>query len=470
MKNQPFVVKLIGFVVAACFLTAFLCCGGNAFLSIKVTIDRSADELYGRAATLSVLCARYVEGSALYDMLYPFLAGELRGARIYIYDAQGSVLLWPGEDKSDNPGAQYATIVGEVLSGSARSDSIHVLRGEVAVAVPLTDSLERTEGVVVLARQTDQVKLTVRRLTGMMIFAALAASVLMIVPAVFAARAIAKPINQISAAATRMGNGDFSGRLHVSGSLEIAELAANLNRMADELSALEQTRRDYVANVSHELRTPIASIRSLAETLNDGIVTDEQERNRYYGYILRESSRMGSLINDLLELSRLQSGGVALEREPFDLNALLTEITEDMALAASYSDIGLSYEPASLPLCDSNADRVKQVLVALMDNAVKYAPDDTAVRVNASSACGMITVTVTNPGHIADEDIPHLFERFYKADKAHSGNGTGLGLAIAKEIVTLLGGAIGVRNTETDVEFFVSLPVADCAGKDIVLS
>lgn len=470
MKELPFFAKLLCFLVAACFLTAFLCCAVNAVSSVRVTVERSAEELYGRAQTLSVLCARYVEGGVIYDMFYRFLAGELRGVHIYVFDSQGTALLWSEEGNDSLPGSRYAAIVGDVLSGSMRSDSIHALRGEIAVAVPLTDSLGRTEGAVVLVRQTAQVRKTIRRLTGLMLLSAAVASLLMTVPAVFASRAIAKPIKRISTVAAGMGSGDFSQRLEETGSMEIAELAANLNRMAEKLSQLEQTRRDYVANVSHELRTPIASIRSLAETLNDGIVTDESERERYYGYILRESSRMSTLIDDLLELSRLQSGSVALERSPFDLSALLKELTEDMALTASYSGIGLTYAENTIPFCDSNADRIRQVLVALIDNAVKYAPDDTSVKVAARAEGARIRVTVRNEGHIDEADLPHLFERFYKADKAHTGNGTGLGLAIAKEIVTRLGGIIGARNDREEVEFYMELPAAHCAGGETMLS
>ena len=471
MKKCPFFITLLCLLVATCFLTAFLCCTVNAVSSIRITVDRSAEELYGRAVTLSDLCVLYLEGNILYEMLHKFLSGELRGVRLYIFDAQGSVVLWPDEeDEEELPGSAYADIVGNVLSGDDRSDSIHIVKGEIAVAVPLTDSLSRTEGAVVLARQTKEVQMTLRRLTRWMLICAFAASIIMILPAFFASRAVAKPIKRISAAAVAFGNGDFSSRLEETGSLEIAELAACLNRMADELSQLEQTRRDYVANVSHELRTPIASIRSLAETLNDGIVTDEQERSRYYGYILRESSRMSALINDLLELSRLQSGSVALVCEPFDLNKLLREVTEDMALTASYSGITLTYTETELPLCFSNADRIRQVLVALIDNAVKYAPDDSFVTVSAVPQNKTLRVSVKNVGTIAQEDITHLFERFYKADKAHSGKGTGLGLAIAKEIITRLDGTIGVRNVEGEVEFYINLPAADCAKEQLVLS
>ena len=221
---------------------------------------------------------------------------------------------------------------------------------------------------------------------------------------------------------------------------------------------LEQTRRDYVANVSHELRTPIASIRSLAETLNDGLVSSEDDRNRYYGYILRESMRMTRLINDLLELSRLQSGGVALEKLPFDLTALLREVTERTSVIASYSGIGLCLEPVEDGLwVNSNRDRIEQVLVALLDNAIKYSPDEGTVRVQAETSGNRILVSVFNTGRIDEKDLPHLFERFYKADASHHGGGTGLGLAIVREVLVQLGEKIWAENDGNETVFRFTL-------------
>ncbi len=225
-----------------------------------------------------------------------------------------------------------------------------------------------------------------------------------------------------------------------------------------EYERLEQTRRDYVANVSHELRTPISSIRSLAEALNDGLVKTDEDRARYYGYILRESLRLSRLINDLLELSRLQSGTVSIEKDAFDLDALLFEVTERMRMSASYSGISLRYTRAVLPKAFSNRDRIEQVLVSLIDNAIKYADDDGSVTVEAVQAADKLLVRVRDTGRIADKDLPHLFERFYKADVSHSEGGTGLGLAITQEILTRLGESIAARNdgNEAILEFTVA--------------
>ena len=234
-----------------------------------------------------------------------------------------------------------------------------------------------------------------------------------------------------------------------------------------EYERLEQTRRDYVANVSHELRTPIASIRSLAEALNDGLIKTDDDRSRYYSYILRESMRLSRLINDLLELSRLQSGAVALEKQAFSLEDLIGDVTERMRIPASDSGIELVYEHKPLPKAFSNRDRVEQVLVALVDNAVKYAVDDGTVTVSAKAVGERIAVSVRNTGHIDDRDLPHIFDRFYKADASHSEGGTGLGLAITKELLLRLGESIEARNDGQDAVMTFTVACAEKGGDEI---
>ena len=241
--------------------------------------------------------------------------------------------------------------------------------------------------------------------------------------------------------------------LVVSLSQETSELAPGTVIVAQDVTAaerLEQTRKDYVANVSHELRTPIASIRSLSEALNDGLVRNEEDRSRYYGYILRESMRLARLINDLLELSRIQSGSVALEQTRFALDGLIDEVVEQTRLTASYSGIQVleQWETEKPVLVRSNIDRIEQVLVALVDNAIKFALDDGSIilQIKRDDAAGKAIVSVKNTGHIPDEHLPHLFERFYKADTAHSDGGTGLGLAIVQEILSHLGETVTAEN------------------------
>ncbi len=216
-----------------------------------------------------------------------------------------------------------------------------------------------------------------------------------------------------------------------------------------ETERLEQTRKDYVANVSHELRTPLSSIRGLTEALNDGMIKTPEARTRYYGYILRECMRLSRLIDDLLELSRLQSGNVALKKEAFSLTPLLQDVQMRYQTMADEMDIHLCVQmPAQSPIVYSNSDRIEQVLIILLDNAFKFTPEDGTVYIELHEEADRVLVSVRDTGcGIEKEDLPNVFERFYKADKAHTGHGTGLGLSIAREIMGLLGETIGVQST-----------------------
>ncbi len=238
---------------------------------------------------------------------------------------------------------------------------------------------------------------------------------------------------------------------------EIAGAVAMIQNITEEMR-LEQTRRDYVANVSHELRTPTASIRGLAEALNDGLVKKNEDSQRYYGYILRESIRLSRLIDDLLELSRLQSRAVALKKCDFELNPLLVGLAERFSIAAMESGLEFLYLPVNAKLTvHTNKDRVEQILVILLDNAVKYAVDGGRVRLFAEESVESLILSVCSTGEIPKEHLPHLFERFYKVDNAHAEQGTGLGLAIASEIILMLGERIWVENCNKETCFRFTL-------------
>lgn len=234
------------------------------------------------------------------------------------------------------------------------------------------------------------------------------------------------------------------------------EGAVMLIRDITEASRLEQTRTEYVANVSHELRTPIASIRGLADALNDGLVKKDEDKARYYGYILRESMRLSRLIDDLLELSRLQSGTIAFKKQFISINELIEDVADRYVSAAREKGLNVEIDIGEPYKVYTNPDRAEQVLVALTDNAIKYGYSGT-LRFSTEKKGDSIYISVSNPGSIADEDIDHVFERFYKADKAHAGQGTGLGLSIVNEVLGLLGERIWVKSENGTVTFTFTL-------------
>jgi len=223
-----------------------------------------------------------------------------------------------------------------------------------------------------------------------------------------------------------------------------------------ESERLEQTRRDYVANVSHELRTPLASIRGLSDALCDGLITEEADQKRYYGYIQRESIRLSHLIDDLLELSRLQSGGVAFSKGRVELYEIAFDVADRMNGLALRRGKAVRLDlPEDCYYANTNADRIEQVLIALTDNAIKHGTDgcEVSISLRLSTDAQRYIFTISNPADIDQSDLDHIFERFYKADHAHSGEGTGLGLAIVSEVLNLLGEKIEVEYSDGVISF-----------------
>ena len=236
------------------------------------------------------------------------------------------------------------------------------------------------------------------------------------------------------------------------------ELSGCVGVLSDVTSAerLEQTRRDYVANVSHELRTPLTALRALMEPLRDGLVKTEEQRQQIYDVVLRETMRLSRLVSDMLELSRLQSGTISMSISDFPPLPLLETIRDTyLPYAEDYQKTFIYDVPDALPLVRGNPDRTQQVLVALLDNAFKYTPDGGKVTLAAVPEGDLIRITVRDTGiGIAEEDLPHVFERFYKADKSHHGKGTGLGLAIAYEIMHTLGEEMSVTSAPNEGSAF----------------
>ena len=291
-------------------------------------------------------------------------------------------------------------------------------------------------------------------------------------------RAAAPDVFAMFSEALRSGNivkktiwqGDIA--LHISVSplcLPGEEITGCVGIVSDVTSAerLEQTRRDYVANVSHELRTPLTAMRALMEPLRDGLVKTEEQRQQIYDVVLRETMRLSRLVNDMLELSRLQSGTASLQRSVFAPLPLLNIIHETYsAYAEDYQQTFIYDVPESLPDVIGNPDRTQQVLIALLDNAFKYTPEGGTVTLSAAVEGDVVRICVRDTGvGISKEDLPHVFDRFYKVDKSHHGKGTGLGLAIAYEIMKHLGEEMSVTSELNQGSCFTfTLHIAKSSG------
>lgn len=279
------------------------------------------------------------------------------------------------------------------------------------------------------------------------------------------ARGMTSPLREMAEAARAMARGDYGLRVSDTSRDEVGELARAFNKMAADLAEVDRVRRDLIANVSHDLRTPISALRAVLENLVDEVGSADPATLKG---MLGQAERLGRLVDQLLELSRLESGAAGFNPAPFRIASVLRQVTREAELASARPGsasvrLAFAVEPEDLEV-DGDAERVHQVMTNIVQNALQHSPDGGLVDVRAGAGDGAVVITVTDQGPGIDAgESERVFERFYRSDAARAARdgGSGLGLAIAKWIVDLHGGAISVgRAEEGGCRMVVELPRA----------
>lgn len=326
----------------------------------------------------------------------------------------------------------------------------------VTIGVPWTYSDGYVVGAVLLHISVESLQVSYWTLLGKLVPISSLGLVLGIVLSYILAGSQSRPVKQISHAVGRFANGDLTSRVQLTCGGELQELGDSINEMAQALSELEESRRSFVANVSHELRSPLTSMHGYVEGMLDGTIPVE-EHGKYLSVVNDETRRLTVLVNDLLNLSRIESGKFPMNKQPYDVCEQLRRILIgfERRLDERCEDVRVNMPEAQV-IVNADADRISQVIFNLIDNALKFMPDSGGI-LGLDVICigDKVRIGVSDNGEgIPAEDLPHVFERFYKADKAHtSGNGTGLGLAIAKSIIEQHGEKITARSDENGTKF-----------------
>ena len=289
----------------------------------------------------------------------------------------------------------------------------------------------------------------------------------------FLSETVIARIQQLQSAAHEVAAGKLHTRLVVSGRDEMAELAGSFNEMVIQLEAADQKkreldvlRRDLIAWVGHDLRTPLTSIRVIVEALADGLVEDEDQRLRYLRTAQGDIRALSSLIDDLFEMAQMDAGGLHLEKVEVSISDLVSDTLEQFSVQAQQANIHLegSADPTAGPV-SIDVQRIGRVLANLVSNAIRHTPPGGVVTITADRTPTELLMRVRDSGEgIRVEDLPYVFDRFYRSEKSRSrrSGGAGLGLAIAKGMVELHGGTIGVSsqaNVGTEVWFRIPQPL-----------
>jgi two-component system OmpR family sensor kinase len=277
-------------------------------------------------------------------------------------------------------------------------------------------------------------------------------------------RWVAAPLQRMSKAATAVADGDYQQSLKLNGPQEVQDLANSFNTMVRKVRSSHQAQREFLANVSHELKTPLTSIQGFAQAILDGAVEEGDARDHAARVIFEESDRLRRLVEDLLDLARIDAGQIEFKRQPVDLKTLIVNVVEKMTLPAREKQVQLESHIAELPPMIGDGDRLAQVFTNLIDNAVKHTPPQGKVVVRGETVSGWISIHVDDSGAgIPSEDLSRIFERFYQVDKARGGGktrGVGLGLAISRQIVDAHGGRIVAQSAlGKGSRFTVQLPI-----------
>jgi two-component system phosphate regulon sensor histidine kinase PhoR len=403
-------------------------------------------------------------------------------ARITLVDRSGKVTA----DSNADPGTMENHL--------DRPEIVAALQGKSLATVRMSQTLTERylylaipiqSGALRLAVPISQIDSEVSAIRWKMLQSTAAIFGLALIVAAYFARRLSEKFNTILNHAAELANGNFHARSKNLGSGEFALLSGKLNETSaklertvqqlqsehTELEKLERVRKDFVINVSHELRTPLASIQGYTETLMDGALYDRENNMRFLRIIRMNAERLATLTADLLTLSRIELKTQEFRFATYHVNGLLGDIVDSMGPIAARKDISLDLQPAPLDteiFCDSQA--IYQILSNLLDNAIKYTPDGGVVTVGArpfvdAALVNRVEVFVRDTGAgIPPEDLPRLFERFYRVDKARSRElgGTGLGLAIVKHLVRAHGGEVRVESELGHGSTFVfTLPVDD---------
>lgn len=401
--------------------------------------------------------------------LLPFLdllVGAL-DAEALVTDNDGVVLLCSEGESCRHTGQVIPSEVLQSLGNSKQYFAVNKLGGMytdaryVAAAVMQTKDGEVLGAVLVSCSADASAQVTMQNMR-IFLLSALAVWTLFFIVLYILTYRLVKPLRQMTEAARHFSSGDFTARVSVSGRDEIAALAGALNHMADSLASAEGIHRSFIANVSHELRTPMTTISGFIDGVLDGTIPPEKHR-QYLNVVSQETKRLSRLVHSMLALSRIENGEMRLSVAPFDLTELAGGVLFSFEQQMQKKGLTLQCaEEAQAVTVHADRDLIGQVIYNLAENAVKFSDEGATVTVSTFHRNGRGYFVLRNTGAgIAPEELPHIFDRFYKSDASRSldKTGMGLGLYLVRHIVNLHGGEITVRSLQGEYcEFEFWLP------------
>ena len=470
MKISLQLKLLIGFMLVISLTMGTVLLGISLFIKDQV-ISEKQDELLKKGMDLSHSIQLFQEETGNLDKIDDYLANADKyiDARIWILDKSRQLAAASVRHNSKNKPSGLRFGEGQHITGNNNAGMIRsfsedldaVYSGEtivkvmeppfygekmVIVALPLKQVDGSISGALLLNSPISGIDAFLERIYYYIGAGSFLALLLAFLIANYLTRTIARPLKAMQEAAHKMSHGDYATRVSGSCCTEFEQLGDSLNALAedlalymDEAEKTEEIRREFVANVSHELRTPLTIMRGYTEALIDGLADNPEETIKYLKIMREETVRLELLVNELLDLSQIQNELNSWPMELLPFEDIASSVLQMLKQRADENRITLSLTTASnLPPILGNGDRLTQLLLILLDNALKYTPPNGTVAIDIQKDCNALIVSVIDTGAgIAKHDQPYIWDRFYKADKSHTrgASGAGLGLSIAKQIL-----------------------------------
>ncbi|MBP1743395.1 MAG: putative sensory transduction histidine kinase [Firmicutes bacterium] len=442
------VIIAVSFVIVASFLSYWF---------DSYSFNQRKQDLLKETQFLGPAAVKYIEGDISSEKLEDTI-GSIAGylsADIWLVDSYGYVFAVSREDDKALIGNQLLTTELEELRAGGNIEKKGDYNGyfEMPVhtfEVPVFDG-DTFQCVIIMHTSMADIKGPLESVFEIIWLSALLAIILSSVVIYFVSqRVLIKPLQEINYAADRIAKGEVDKRVVIKAKDEIGELAESFNSMADALEEVENKRREFISNVSHEIRSPITSIKGFIGGILDGVVPKEKH-NYYLTIAYEEIQRLTRLVNDLLDLSAIESGQFRLRIEEVDINEIIrqTVIRFEPKVMKRKVKVDVLLQGEKLMVA-GDKDRLTQVITNLLDNSMKYVPVSGNINIKTVIKGSKAVVTIFNDGpHIPEAEIKNIWDRFYKADKARSSKvSTGLGLSIVRSILTQLGEDVWVENKE----------------------
>jgi len=475
MKNSLQLKLLIAFMLVITVTLGSVLWGISLFIKDQV-LSNKQQELLKKGTELASKIQKFQDEVGSIDQLGDFLtnADQYLDARIWVVDKSRQIVAMSGHPMAGNQlhspgngrGSQGPMGGGMGLQGMGGMRTLFneldpVFNGQVlkkimnqpyygekmvVVAVPIKQADGSVSGAVLLNAPVTGINEFMQRTYYYVAIGGLIALLFALLVVNRLTRAIVRPLKAMQEATLAMAKGDYTTRINVKSSDEVGQLGDAFNSLAEDLARYmaemektERLRRDFVANVSHELRTPLTIMRGYTDVLLDGMADNPAQATNYLHIIQEETVRLERLVKDLLDLSRLQSETITWHAESIPLPALADNVVNMLKQAADKKNIMLCLiAEDTVPNIIGSGDRLTQLLLILLDNALKYTPINGHVTTSITQDQNNVILAVTDSGTgIPTEDLPYLWDRFYKVDKSHSRSegGAGLGLSIAKQII-----------------------------------